>query len=106
MATAMTKTTTVIASDGGDCCDKTQKNKKVVKTYCKDCSCLDPKQKRKCNGGCAKEIQKGDGFCDDENNNCGCQYDGGDCCPSKTRKKVDETYCKKCHCIGYPILLR
>ena len=22
----------------------------------------------------------GDGFCDDENNNEGCQFDGGDCC--------------------------
>ena len=26
------------------------------------------------------EAYKGDGICDDENNHCGCDYDGGDCC--------------------------
>lgn len=29
---------------------------------------------------CQTDGWKGDGFCDDENNVCGCDWDGGDCC--------------------------
>ena len=29
---------------------------------------------------CPKPKHKGDGFCNDENNVCGCSWDGGDCC--------------------------
>ena len=29
---------------------------------------------------------KGDGYCNDENNNIGCNYDGKDCC-------IDAIYC-------------
>ena len=37
---------------------------------------------------------KGDYHCDDENNNRGCGYDGGDCCGSK----VYINYCSECKC--------
>merc|ERR1712210_181229 len=80
--------------DGGDCCLP-----KVVKTYCKDCSCVDPKQKKKCNGKCGAKAYVGDGNCDDNNNNCGCNYDGGDCCP-KGSKPVSKKYCTICKCIN------
>ena len=33
-----------------------------------------------CKGSCEDEGYKGDNYCDDGNNNCGCEYDGGDCC--------------------------
>ena len=62
------------------------------------CKCLDPKNQ----GGkpaCALPDYKGDGNCDDDNNNKGCAYDGGDCC-AKTVKggKVKKDYCKKVRC--------
>merc|ERR1712032_1811949 len=43
---------------------------------------------------CALAQFKGDGNCDDENNNCGCKYDGGDCCGTAVKK----AYCKECKC--------
>jgi len=74
----------------------------VKKDYCKACKCIDPKNQ----GGkpnkptCKLPQYKGDGNCDDENNNKGCGYDGGDCC-AKTVKggKVKKDYCKKCACL-------
>ena len=33
-----------------------------------------------CEGSCEIADYKKDGYCDDGNNNCGCEYDGGDCC--------------------------
>jgi len=45
--------------------------------------------------GCAKPNWKGDNWCDDENNNEGCEWDGGDCCGANVRTK----YCKKCECL-------
>merc|ERR1712167_536735 len=90
--------------DGGDCCAKSSKTGKVEKKYCKQCKCLDPKYKNqntpKCDGSCKFTNYKGDGNCDDENNNCGCQYDGGDCCvKTNVKKKVDTQYCKECKCL-------
>ena len=38
---------------------------------------------------------KGNGFCNDVNNNEGCEYDGGDCCGSN----VATTHCIKCQCL-------
>lgn len=37
----------------------------------------------------------GDGFCDDKNNNAGCDWDGGDCCGPEN----DFTYCTECKCL-------
>jgi hypothetical protein len=85
--------------DGGDCCAGSVKGGKVTTTYCKDCSCVDPKQKKKCNGKCGAKAYVGDGNCDDNNNNCGCNYDGGDCCP-KGSKPVSKKYCTVCKCIN------
>merc|ERR1712176_1298598 len=86
--------------DGGDCCPKTNKGP-VNKKYCKKCECLDPngKQAANCKGSCGLSQYKGDGNRDDENNNCGCQYDGGDCCEKTLKKAVVKKYCKKCECL-------
>ena len=37
----------------------------------------------------------GDGYCDDGNNNEGCNWDGGDCCGGDD----DFTYCTECACL-------
>ena len=46
-------------------------------------------------GGCGSPNWKGDGFCDDDNNNDKCEYDGGDCCGDD----VKENYCSICACL-------
>ena len=38
----------------------------------------------------------GDGYCDDENNNAECNWDGGDCCGDN----VFTDYCTICGCFG------
>merc|ERR1712012_193169 len=45
--------------------------------------------------GCTVPSWRGDDYCDDANNNEGCDYDGGDCCGSN----VNKTYCQKCQCL-------
>merc|ERR1712001_433093 len=45
--------------------------------------------------GCEFPLWKGDGFCDDGNNNDGCDYDGGDCCGDD----VNTEYCTECECL-------
>ena len=45
---------------------------------------------------CGNSDWKGDGHCDDLNNNEGCNWDGGDCCGPK----VQTTYCSVCECLG------
>merc|ERR1712037_982092 len=84
--------------DGGDCCAKSVKGGQVKTKFCKVCKCIDPKNQGKSTCGVTK--YKGDGNCDDENNNKGCAYDGGDCC-AKTVKggQVKKDYCKACKCI-------
>ena len=37
----------------------------------------------------------GNGACEDHNNNCGCEWDGGDCCG----ENVVTTYCSVCECL-------
>merc|ERR1719473_2220263 len=46
---------------------------------------------------CTKPKWKGDGRCDDKNNHCGCDFDGGDCC-GKSGKTSQFAYCKECVC--------
>merc|ERR1712223_958288 len=48
-----------------------------------------------CTGTCGIPSYKGDNYCDDENNNCGCDWDGGDCCGSN----VNTYYCSACECL-------
>ena len=38
----------------------------------------------------------GDSYCDDETNNDGCDFDGGDCCGPD----VKTAYCTECECLG------
>merc|ERR1739848_906751 len=86
--------------DGGDCCPKTVKGGIVKKTYCKECKCKDPKnQGPKPKNPYGAPDYVGDGVCDDNNNNKGCKYDGGDCCPKSVKGgKVKKNYCKECKC--------
>ena len=42
---------------------------------------------------------KGDGDCDDQNNNARCDWDGGDCCASTSRRGyVSKRYCDEVGC--------
>merc|ERR1712159_7453 len=86
--------------DGGDCCAKSVQGGKVQTKYCKQCKCIDPDNQGPAGPKCGLPDYKGDGNCDDENNNKGCAYDGGDCCPKTVAGSVVKTkYCKKCKCI-------
>lgn len=79
--------------DGGDCCGQ-----KATFLYCKECSCKDPNFKGiVCSKPCEDASWKGDKTCDDENNHCGCGWDGGDCCG--TTKDYDYLYCTECKCL-------
>ena len=40
---------------------------------------------------------KGNGNCNDENNNCGCEWDGGDCC--RITSNANTWYCSDCECL-------
>ena len=44
--------------------------------------------------GCNNPSWIADGYCDDENNNGECYYDGGDCCGPN----IDTLYCTECIC--------
>ena len=44
---------------------------------------------------CGSYKNRKDAKCDDENNNLGCGWDGGDCCGNQ----VDKSRCKKCQCL-------
>merc|ERR1711920_185890 len=79
--------------DGGDCCAITLK-KPVNKKYCKKCQCVDPAGCDKSANKCGAAKFKGDGNCDDENNNCGCDFDGGDCCKKTAKKEVSKNTAK------------
>merc|ERR1711981_516975 len=86
--------------DNGDCCGKSAD--KYQFSYCKKCKCSDPKALKKCPGHCGKPNYKGDGYCDVDNNNCGCAFDGGDCCGTTKRGKHQYGYCAgkaKCKCL-------
>ena len=54
----------------GDCCAKSL-GKPVQKDYCKQCKCLDPNPKPPKKAACGNKEYKGDGNCDDDNNNAG-----------------------------------
>merc|ERR1712000_274900 len=97
--------------DGGDCCTSTNVKGEVNTNYCTACECLDPAvtgvdpettPSSTCKDGskCKNDKWKGDGNCDDKNNNCGCAYDGGDCCISTNKNgEVNKNYCNDCECM-------
>merc|ERR1739848_516333 len=85
--------------DEGDCCGKSGDNLQFE--YCKECKCLDPSKKKEgCpgSGSCGAKAYLGDKRCDDENNNCGCNWDNGDCC-GKSGDNLQFAYCKACKCL-------
>ena len=41
----------------------------------------------------------GDNYCDDENNNALCGFDGGDCCQGDAAKDGWDRYCNECQCL-------
>merc|ERR1712224_694361 len=84
--------------DGGDCCVKSLGGP-VIKDYCKACKCLDPNPKKPKPPACGQAQYKGDGNCDDDNNNAGCDFDGGDCCKKSLGGPVKKDYCKECECL-------
>ena len=77
--------------DGGDCCGSGSWTYECEHIEC----CLDPNYKETNNESCFELYWKGDGHCDDENNNSGCGWDGGDCCGLD----VDTSYCTECACL-------
>ena len=46
---------------------------------------------------CGSPQWAGDGYCDDDNNNAGCQYDQGDCCNNK--QPGWDNFCSVCECL-------
>merc|ERR1719228_1493538 len=78
--------------DGGDCCGDD-----INTTYCSECECFDFPETTQAPDGSNCEIPHwfGDSYCDDENNNADCGFDGGDCCGDD----VNTTYCSACDCL-------
>ena len=77
--------------DGGDCCGYD-----VSTWFCWACECLDPEeQEGDGGGGCGSPQWKGDNYCDDENNNAECEWDGGDCCGDD----ISILLCSACECL-------
>ena len=49
---------------------------------------------------CGIPDDKGDGWCDDVNNNAGCNWDDGDCCPPNSIENPNWDWaCSKCKCL-------
>ena len=68
-------------------------------SFVSQCKCLDPKNQGKPAASCGSAEYKGDGNCDDNNNNKGCEFDGGDCCDKSVKGgKVKKDYCKEVGC--------
>merc|ERR1712100_196136 len=89
--------------DGGDCCGSTGKNNQY--NWCTDCSCRDCTYEAEGDGcvdnaiGTCQTVNfVGDGYCDDGNNNAGCDWDGGDCCGTSDKAK-QYNYCNDCSCL-------
>ena len=78
--------------DGGDCCGSDS-----WWTYeCEDTECcLDPNYKEP-EHTCGSPSYVHDYSCDDENNNSGCNWDGGDCCGDQNK---DSSWCTECACL-------
>lgn len=87
--------------DEGDCCGESGKTYQF--NYCDDCACLDPDydpdyEAQYCSSPCVKLNFVGDGFCDDDNNVCGCDWDNGDCC-GDSGKNAQFNCCDDCLCL-------
>jgi len=78
--------------DGGDCCQAEPISNWDY--YCTDCQCI-VGGASSCELGVPHWV--GDNFCDDENNNALCGFDGGDCCQENPGSNWDY-YCNDCQC--------
>merc|ERR1712096_241277 len=77
--------------DGGDCCGSDNNY-----NYCSGCLCLDCTfVDSGCSASCGHSSWTGDGYCDDDNNSCGCDWDEGDCCGDDN----NYSYCSDCQCL-------
>ena len=87
--------------DNGDCCGS---NVNII--FCTECQCLSDEGSIGGNGTttpslttnsgwCAIPNDVGNGYCADENNNTGCNFDNGDFCASN----VNTDYCSLCLCL-------
>ena len=74
--------------------DRSSSGKKNDYKFCKKCECLDP-EKQECSAKCGSPSWTNDGICDDNNNNCGCGWDKGDCC-GDSGKADQRKHCKDC----------
>merc|ERR1711962_1186808 len=63
--------------DGGDCCQEDAQE--GWDQYCNECLCIEIPETTESPSECIDQWI-GDGFCDDQNNNPECEFDGGDCC--------------------------
>jgi len=79
--------------DGGDCCANTMENWNM---YCSECACV-LGDATTCEIGVPHWV--GDDYCDDENNNVMCGFDGGDCCEPHASTNWD-WYCNDCQCLN------
>ena len=52
-------------------------------------------------GGCVSGWI-GDLYCDDQNNNEECEWDGGDCCQGSAAMDGWDDYCNECQCLNEP----
>jgi len=85
--------------DEGDCCPP---HNALWDMYCNDCKCKQSQPTpavttTPATGGCGMPAFVGDGFCDDNNNNAGCNFDDGDCCEPH-ENAFWNGYCEKCLC--------
>ena len=75
--------------DGGDCTTNTSTTTQATTTGQGSTNSTTA-------GGCTGNPSWiGDGYCDDNNNNMDCSYDGGDCCGCN----VETSYCSVCGCL-------
>jgi len=88
--------------DGGDCCQDINTRPDGWDKYCSDCQCVVGGD-YSCELGVPHWV--GDGYCDDENNNAICGFDGGDCCPGTAHAEFDgwDNYCNECKCVIYSL---
>merc|ERR1711962_1649639 len=84
--------------DGGDCCQ--EEPVAGWDNYCSDCLCIEIPETTESPFECI-EHWIGDNFCDDQNNNPECEFDGGDCCQEEAGDGWDN-YCQICECLDMP----
>ena len=75
--------------DGDDCCNNPNANKNKYCDNCEQCVIEDYLSNSNC-----VDLWVQDTYCDDQNNNVACKFDGGDCCNNANANKT--RYCGTC----------